>query len=60
MPGLLLESPAIGVVVLVASGTGDTEHSPATNVATTIAMECYGNHAKCEIGDKAIKMHALR
>ena len=39
----------------VAGGTFDTEHSPATNTATIIAKEGYGNHAKLEIGDKAIK-----
>ena len=60
LPGLLLESPARVAAVPVVGGTGDTGHSPTTNVVTIIAKECYGNHAKREIGDKAKEMHALR
>ena len=35
-----------GAAVPVAGRTGDTKHSLATNTATIIAKECYGNHAK--------------
>ena len=46
--------------MLVVGGTSDIEHSPATNTVTIITKEAIEIMRNVKIGDKAIKMHALR